>query len=120
MGWGSGSASFPYLITPLEAIQERARHDRSSVSWFLSNWDLAGAAATALGQDVALVFVNADSGEDHITIDGNEGDRKNLTLWENADNLIDAVAAVNPNTIVVVETVGQLVIEPWISNPNST
>ena len=37
MGWGSGSASFPYLITPLEAIQERARHDRSSVSWFLSN-----------------------------------------------------------------------------------
>ena len=53
MGWGSGSASFPYLITPLEAIQARAREDHSSVSWFLSNWDLDGAANTALGQDVA-------------------------------------------------------------------
>ena len=120
MGWGSGTANFPYLITPLEAIQERARQDRSSVSWFLNNWDLPGAAATALDQDVALVFVNADSGEDYLTVDGNEGDRKNLTLWVNADNLINAVAASNPNTVVVVHSVGPAILEPWIENPNVT
>ena len=120
MGWGSGTANFPYLITPLEAIQQRARQDRSSVSWFLSNWDLAGAAATALDQDVALVFVNADSGEDYITVAGNEGDRQNLTLWENADNLVNAVAATNPNTIVVVHSVGPAILEPWIDHPNVT
>ena len=129
IGWGSGSGNFPYLITPLEAIQARAREDRSSVSWFLSDWDLDGAANTALGQDVALVFANADSGEGPITvdgegsyidIDGNEGDRKNLTLWGNADALINAVALANPNTVVVVHSVGPAIIEPWIENPNVT
>ena len=120
MGWGSGTANFPYLITPLEAVQERARQDRSSVSWFLNNWDLSGAAGTALDQEVALVFVNADSGEDYITVDGNEGDRKNLTLWGNANNLINAVAETNPNTVVVVHSVGPAIIEPWIENPNIT
>ena len=120
MGWGSGSDNFPYLITPLEAVQARARQDRSTVSWFLNNWDLSGAAATALGQDVALVFVNADSGEGYITVDGNEGDRNNLTLWGNADNLINAVAEVNPNTVVVVHSVGPAILEPWIENPNVT
>ena len=54
VGWGSGSGIFPYLITPLEAIQARAREDRSSVGWFLDNWDLTGAGATAMGQDVAF------------------------------------------------------------------
>lgn len=28
MGWGSGSADFPYLIDPLSAIQPRAVKDR--------------------------------------------------------------------------------------------
>ncbi|PIL26516.1 hypothetical protein GSI_12274 [Ganoderma sinense ZZ0214-1] len=120
MGWGSGTANFPYLITPLEAVQARARQDRSSVSWFLNNWDLSGAQSTAINQDVALVFVNADSGEDYITVDGNEGDRKNLTLWGNANSLIGAVAEANPNTIVVVHSVGPAIIEPWIDNPNIT
>ncbi|KAM5539610.1 hypothetical protein V8D89_006719 [Ganoderma adspersum] len=132
-GWGSGAVNFPYLITPLEAIQARAREDRSSVSWFLSNWDVAGAATTALGQDVALVFANADSGEGSLIIgggsiefegvtlvDGMGGDRTNLTLWGNAENLITAVAAVNPNTVVVVHSVGPAIVEPWIDNPNVT
>ncbi|KAI0364024.1 glycoside hydrolase [Pilatotrama ljubarskyi] len=122
MGWGSGTDQFPYLVSPVEAIQARARHDSSGsqVSWFFSNWDLAGAAATALDQDVALVFLNADSGEGYITVDGNEGDRKNLTLWINADPLVNAVASANRNTVVVVHSVGPAILEPWIENPNVT
>ncbi len=122
VGWGSGMTSFSYLISPLEAIQARARKDSygSQVSWFLNNWDLAGAQATALDQDVALVFVNVDSGEGFITVDGNEGDRKNLTLWGNADELIAAIAEVNRNTIVIAHSVGPAIIEPWIENPNIT
>ena len=45
---------------------------------------------------------------------------KNLSLWHNADNLIKAVAAVNPNTIVIAHSVGPSIIEPWIENPNVT
>lgn len=33
---------------------------------------------------------------------------------------MQAVASVNPNTVVVVHSVGPLIIEPWIDNPNVT
>ena len=66
------------------------------------------------------MFVNADSGEGYITVDGNAGDRKNLTLWQNADALITAVANVNNNTIVVVNSVGPAIVEAWVNHPNVT
>ncbi|EMD32778.1 hypothetical protein CERSUDRAFT_126584 [Gelatoporia subvermispora B] len=31
MGWGSGTANYPYLIAPVEAIQDRAVQDRTDV-----------------------------------------------------------------------------------------
>ena len=128
--------TLPYLITPLEAIQQRARQDQSGVSWFLDNWALAGTPLsfngvndTAARRDVAIVFVSADSGEDQnsrvsrvVLQEGtlDVGDRQNLTLWMNGENLINAVAAVNNNTIVVVHSVGPVILEPWIDNPNVT
>ena len=48
------------------------------------------------------------------------GDRKNLTAWSNGDNLVKAVASVHQNTIVVVNSVGQINLEQWIENPNVT
>ncbi|THH07709.1 hypothetical protein EW145_g3196 [Phellinidium pouzarii] len=118
MGWGSGTANFSYLISPLEAIQHRARQDRTTVNWHLNDFDLLGAGNVAIQADIALVFINADSGEDYITVDGNEGDRKNLTAWHGGDDLVQAVAAQNPNTVVVVHSVGPLILEPWIEHPN--
>ena len=70
--------------------------------------------------EVALVFINSDSGEEYITVDGNQGDRNNLTAWHNGDALVAAVAAQNKNTIVVVHSVGPLIVEPWIEHPNVT
>lgn len=75
MGWGSGTANFPYLIAPVDAIQDKAIQDKSIVTWWFQDWDTEGAANAAIENDVALVFVNADSGEGYITVDGNEGDR---------------------------------------------
>jgi hypothetical protein len=124
-------------MQPLEAIQRRARKDRTSVSWFLKNFDLSGAGSAATRKSAALVFVQSDSGEAYITVDGNVGDRfvhtvmpllcysigflrNNLTAWHDGDNLIRAVAAHNNNTIVVVHSVGPLILEPWIEHPNVT
>lgn len=45
---------------------------------------------------------------------------KNLTAWHGGDNLVLAVAANNNNTIVVVNSVGPLILEPWIEHPNVT
>ena len=48
------------------------------------------------------------------------GDRNNLTAWANGDNLVNAVASVHKNTIVVVNSVGSLNVEPWIDHQNVT
>ena len=71
MGWGSGTTNFPYLISPLEALQECARKDGTVVNWQFDDFDLGSAQKVALGTDVALVFIKADSGEGYITVDGN-------------------------------------------------
>ncbi|CEL60157.1 hypothetical protein RSOLAG1IB_09406 [Rhizoctonia solani AG-1 IB] len=120
MAWGSGTTEFPYLISPLEAIQARAKQDHTSVSWHTLDWDTAGAKTRASNKDVAIVFINSDSGEGYLTVDGNRGDRNNLTAWNNGDNLVREVASVNSNTIVVVHSVGPIIMEPWIENANVT
>ncbi|KAL1928472.1 hypothetical protein VTP01DRAFT_2828 [Rhizomucor pusillus] len=116
MGWGSGTADFPYLVTPKEGIEKRLGKD-VDLKYTYDDFDTDAAAELAKDADIALVFSNADSGEGYITVDGNEGDRKNLTLWKNGDNLIKAVADVNENTVVVIHAVGP-VLMPWIDHPN--
>lgn len=137
MGFGNGQLHVPCLgpssrqltsqartlttpAQPLDAIQARARQDRTTVNWHLSDFDLATAGNVAIQADAALVFINSDSGEGYITVDGNAGDRKNLTAWHGGDALVLAVAAQNKNTIVVVHSVGPLIVEPWIDHPNVT
>jgi len=69
----------------LEAIQQRARKDRTTVSWFLDDFNLARAGNVAKFKSAALVFINSDSGEAYITVDGNEGDRYDSPIvFENA------------------------------------
>ncbi|KAJ7617514.1 beta-glucosidase [Mycena polygramma] len=114
MGWGSGTANFPYLITPLDAITARADEDGSTVSSSLSDTDFTAAAAVASGKDVALVFITADSGES-ATVEGNAGDRNDLQAWHNGDALVQRVAQFSPNTIVVVNSVGPIVV--WSGLP---
>eukprot|EP00026_Physarum_polycephalum_P003732 Phypoly_transcript_03746.p1 GENE.Phypoly_transcript_03746~~Phypoly_transcript_03746.p1 ORF type:complete len:751 (+),score=112.06 Phypoly_transcript_03746:59-2311(+) len=118
-GWGSGTTNFPYLITPLEAIQGRASENAQTVTFLLDDWNLQQAMEVASSADVAIVFTVADSGEGYITVDGNMGDRNNLSCWNNGDALIQAVASVNSHTIVVLHVTGP-VLMPWADNPNVT
>jgi len=120
MGWGSGTATYPYLITPVDAITARAAEDGTTVSSSLSDTDLAAAAAVASGKDVALVFITADSGEGGGLVEGNAGDRNDLQAWHNGDTLVQQVAQFSANTIVVVNSVGPIVVEAWIEHPNVT
>ena len=71
MGWGSGTTNFTYLISPIEAIQARARKDGTVINWHFDDFDLGDAQNVALGTDAALVFIKADSGEGYISVDGN-------------------------------------------------
>jgi hypothetical protein len=120
MGWGSGTANFPYLIAPNTALKAQAASDGTKYTNVSNNYNFDAVTAAVTGAEVAIVFGNADSGEDYITVDGNEGDRNNLTLWGNADALIAHVASINPNTIVVLHTVGPVIVEAFKNHPNIT
>lgn len=115
-GWGSGTATFPYLIDPITGIKN-ALGKGVDYRQSLDDWDLDAAAKTAKDVDVALVFASSNSGEELAAVEDNNGDRKNLSLWNNGDNLIRSVADANPNTVVVIHSVGP-VLMPWIDHPN--
>jgi beta-glucosidase len=67
--------------------------------------DPAKAAAVAHAADVAIVFVTQWTSESI--------DAPNLSLPDNQDALVEAVAAANAHTIVVLETGGP-VLMPWL------
>ncbi|KAL3478556.1 glycosyl hydrolase family 3 N terminal domain-containing protein [Aspergillus californicus] len=120
MGWGSGTAEFPYLVTPEQAIQQEVLKGNGSVFAVTDNWALDKIEAQAARSTVSLVFVNADAGEGYIEVDGNEGDRNNLTLWKNGDNVIKAAAGQCNNTIVVIHSPGPVLVDQFHDHPNVT
>ncbi len=67
----------------------------------------------AASADVAVIFVGTDQ-----TTGREESDRFSLALPGNQVDLIKAVAAVNPNTIVVMQTMGMVEVEQFKNNPN--
>jgi beta-glucosidase len=92
-------------VAPLDAITERAAQTGNTVV-FDDGTDLAAAAATAQNAQVAIVFGYYRAGEFN--------DRTNINLDGNGDALIAAVAAANPNTIVILQTGGP-VLMPWVN-----
>ncbi|EKD19262.1 uncharacterized protein L3040_009298 [Drepanopeziza brunnea f. sp. 'multigermtubi'] len=120
MGWGSGIANYPYLIAPNTALKEQAESDGTKYANVSDNYDFDAVTKAIAGTDAVLVFANANSGESFITVDNNVGDRNNLTLWGNGDALIDHVASIHPNTIVVLHTVGPVIVEKLKHHPNIT
>ncbi|KAF2837832.1 glycoside hydrolase family 3 protein [Patellaria atrata CBS 101060] len=110
-GWGSGTANYPYLDDPISAIRRRA----SSVTY--SSSDTFPLIQDPVSEnDVALVFINADSGENYITVEGNPGDRTTagLQVWHNGDELVKAAANAFDTVVVIVHTVGPILMEDWI------
>jgi len=67
----------------------------------------------ATSADVAVVFVGTDQ-----TTGREESDRFSIKLPGNQNELINAVAAVNSNTIVVIQGMGMVEVEQFKNNPN--
>ena len=70
------------------------------------------AVSAAKSADVAVVFVGTDD-----QTAGEESDRLTLILPGNQYELIKAIAAVNPNTIVVMQTLGMVEVDQFKDNP---
>jgi len=67
----------------------------------------------AASSDVALVFVGTDQ-----TTGREESDRFAISLPGDQNEMIKSVAAVNPNTIVVIQGMGMVEVEQFKNNPN--
>lgn len=67
----------------------------------------------AASSDAALVFVGTDQ-----TTGREESDRFSLALPGNQNELIQSIASVNPNTILVIQGMGMVEIEQFKNNPN--
>jgi beta-glucosidase len=87
---------------PLKGIEAKAPH---AAVKFDAGADPAAAAALAKQSQVAIVFATQHASEGM--------DLANLSLPGDQDALIEAVAAANPHTIVVLES-GGAVLMPWI------
>ncbi len=116
MGWGSGSVNYPYFVAPYDALKTRAQADGTTLT-LQSTDSTSNVASTVSGADAAIVVITADSGEGYITVEGNVGDRQNLDPWHNGNALVQAVAAANKNTIVVVHSVGPIILETILATP---
>jgi beta-glucosidase len=120
MGWGSGTSDFPYLVTPLEAIKREVADNGGLLTSVIDNYAYSQIQAMAAQASVAIVFVNADSGEGYITVDTNFGDRNNLTIWHDGDTLIQNVSSLCNNTIVVIHSVGPVLVNSFYDSENVT
>lgn len=110
MGWGSGTAEYPYFVAPYDALKTKTSADGTTLS--LSSSDSTSSAASAVaGADVAIVVITSDAGEEYLTVENNVGDRNNLDPWHDGNALVQAVAEANENTIVVVQSVGPVILE---------
>lgn len=103
-GGGGSSAVAPlYTVTPVDGLKN-ALGVNVTVN-YNDGRDATAAAALAKSADVALVMVGNKDREG--------ADRPNLSLPAGQDELVAAVAAANPHTVVVLKTGGP-VLMPWI------
>ncbi len=91
-----------FPTSPLKAVQAKTPGARVQYN---AGSDSSAAAALAKTADVALVFAYQWESEDM--------DLDSLSLPERQDELIAAVAAANPHTVVVLETGGPVTM-PWV------
>ena len=94
-----------HASSPLNAI--RAVTPDATVT-YVDGRDPAAAAAAARAADIAVVFATQWTTEAQ--------DVESLSLPDDQDGLIEAVAAANARTVVVLETGGP-VLMPWLEKP---
>ena len=129
---------FTGLVSPEAALQAQALQDGSIFQAVTDNYAYPEIRRVASEATVALVFVNSIFGEGYIESDGNYGmlttrgmkindlakdllgNRNNPTLWGDGEEVIKTVAGVNPNTVVIIHSVGPVLIGDWYEHQNIT
>ena len=110
---GSSSSKPSYVITPLAGLVARA--GAVAVQQVTGDVTTPANRSTLAGADAAIVVVGLTSKDEGEGLVG-AGDRHQLALSADQEQLIRDVAAANPRTIVVLEGGSAIVVENWIDN----
>ncbi|KAK3655154.1 hypothetical protein LTR56_003575 [Elasticomyces elasticus] len=120
--WGSGQGDFPYLVSPEAALQHEIVSHYGAFESITNNSALTQiqtlSRRTNAVSGVCIAFANADSGEGFINIEGNYGDRKNLTFWQAAEPMLQNVTTNCNRTVLVIHSVGPIEIQKYKDNVN--
>jgi beta-glucosidase len=100
-----GSRWGEHIYFPSSPLKEIRKHAPDAKVEYDPGTDNASAAKLAAASQIAVVFVNQPMSEGM--------DAATLSLPDNQDALVDAVAAANPHTIVVIESGGPVAM-PWV------
>ena len=128
MGYGSGTTKFTYFVSPIEAIKEKV----NDLGWTLTtstsltdNADLTtrtevitGLSNVCSDSDITLLFIGAMTGEEIVTIEGQNGDRADLNAWHEGSNLVNQVLTDCPNSNIILIIYGPATvnIDSWVNN----
>ena len=129
LGYGSGTTDFSYLITPSEGIKKLCEKYNietiesgkliytdierdGNIVHINATEDIEGGINAANNSDVAIIFVSSTSGEEYIVVENTIGDRSDLNVFHNGNELIEKCAEVNENIIVVINSPSVVNI-PW-------
>ncbi len=108
---GSSRVHPPYVVTPRQGIENAIGN---SALAFDDGSQIARAAASAQPADVAIVVCGCTSRDEGENMGpGKGGDRALLTLHAHDEALIQAVARLNPKTVVVLIGGSAFVTEAW-------
>ncbi|KAF4126206.1 beta-glucosidase [Geosmithia morbida] len=114
-GGGSGTGRLTYLVSPLTAINERAKKDNALVQQWLNNTLIATSDVRDLWvptpPEVCLVFLKTWAEE--------AADRESLSVDWDGDDVVLSVASQCNNTVVVTHSSGINTL-PWADHPNVT
>jgi beta-glucosidase-like glycosyl hydrolase len=109
-GGGSGGVDSSNTIWPLTGVQD-AVNSNVTVTYTAGDdngtTDIPEAVSAAQAATDAIIYVNLPEGE--------ESDLTSLDLSSADETMIEEVAAVNPNTIVVINSGGPVVM-PWLGD----
>ena len=125
LGYGSGATTFNYLISPLEGIIELAKkkdveiissceliyEDNNGVH-IRAQENFEKGVEAAKNAEISIIFAKADSGEE-AEVENTIGDRPDLDLWHGANTLIEKIANITENIIVVINAPA-VVNLPWL------
>jgi len=109
-GAGSSHINVPHAVSALEAVGDKVSYAQGYDVHREDNAEALLTQAVELAKEVAVAVIFAGLPDSY---ESEGGDRDALAIPENQNRLIEAVAAANPNTVVVLHG-GSAMELPWL------